>query len=100
MSKDAKNACLEILKVKRWYIEVKVSVRVLKPTGALVSKADLDEKQCFKVFVDFFDSEGDPIGGVGQYIHNSPNEMLPGEIISLYFELPYGAESCKAWLPE
>jgi hypothetical protein len=100
ISKDTNNGCLEILKVKKWHEQVKVIVKVLKPSGALVSQEDLNEKQCFKVLVDFLDADGDPLDGAEQYIHNSPNSMQSGEIISLYFEIPYGAESYKAWLSE
>lgn len=98
--KGTNNGCLEILKVKEWHGQVKVMVKVLKPTGALVTLEDFNTKQCFKVLVDFIDSDGDPMEGAEQFIHNSPNTMLPGETISLYFEIPYGAESYKAWLSE
>ncbi len=100
VAKGTNNGCLEILKVKKWYDQVKVIVKVLKPTGALVSQEDLNEKQCFRVLLDFLDADGDPMEGAEQYIHNSPNTMLSGEIISLYFEIPYGAESFNAWLSE
>jgi hypothetical protein len=97
-TKEANNGCLEIVSAKKWYNEVKVVVKVLKPTGALVSEADLNAKPCFRVLVDFFDSDGGPLGGAQQFIHNSPNEMLPGQLQTLYFELPYGTETYKAWL--
>ena len=97
-TKELNNGCLEIVKVKKRYNEVKVVVKVLQPTGALVSTADMNAKPCFRVLVDFFDTDGDPMGGARQFIHNSPNEMLPGQIQTLYFEIPYGAESYKAWL--
>ena len=48
ISKGTNNGCIEILKVKKWYEQVKVIVKVLKPTGALVSQEDFNEKQCFK----------------------------------------------------
>jgi len=98
--KGTNNGCLEILKVKKWHDQVKVTVKVIRPTGALASQEDLNAKQCFRVLVDFLDADGDPMAGTEQYIHNSPNTMLSGEIISLYFEIPYGAESYKAWLAE
>ena len=97
-SKEANNGCLEIVKTKKWYNQVKVVVKVLKPTGPLVSAADLNAKACFRVLVDFFDADKDPMGGARQFVHNSPNQMLPGQIQTLYFEIPYGAETYKAWL--
>ena len=97
-TKEANNGCLEIVKVKKWYDQVKVVVKVLQATGPLVSTADMNAKPCFRVLVDFFDGDGDPMGGARQFIHNSPNEMLPGQLQTLYFEIPYGAETYKAWL--
>jgi len=97
-TKEDNNGCLEIVKVKKRYNEVKVGIKVLQPTGSLASTQDLATKQCFRVLVDFFDEDGDPLSGAKQFIHNSPNEMLPGEVITLYFEIPYGAKTYKAWL--
>lgn len=97
-AKNDANGCLEILQAQKWYTQVKVVVRVLKATGALVTPADLESKPCYRVQVDFMDADGIPVGNAGQYLHNSPNSMLPGEVATLYFDAPYGAANFKAWL--
>jgi hypothetical protein len=94
------NGCLKILKVKRKEEEVSIVVKVLKHTGSLTGTHDQNLKPCFKVCVDFFDAEGDPMKGDSQFIHTSASEMLPGEITAVAFEIPWGAKSFKAWLPK
>jgi hypothetical protein len=94
------NGCLKILKVKKKGNEVKVVVQILKRTGPLYTTADQNRRPCFRVGIDFNDSDGDPMSGDSQFIHTSSSEMLPGEIISVNFELPWGAKSYKAWLPK
>lgn len=94
------NGCLKILKVKKKDQEVKVVVKVLKRTGALDTAFEQNQKPCFRVGIDFMDEDGDPMSGDSQFIHTSRSEMLPGEIIAVTFELPWGAKSYKAWLPK
>ncbi len=96
------NGCLKILKVKAYDAKhsIKVVVKVLKRTGALFTSSSQNSKPCFKICVDFFDSDGDPMGGSSRFIHVSFTEMLPGEIKALTFSAPFNAKLYRVWLPK
>lgn len=100
------NGCLKILKVDdRSYSigdqrYIKVIVKVLKRTGGLFTSSDQNEKPCFKICVDFFDYNGDPMGGSSKFVHTDFIEMLPGEIKALYIKKPSSdLKSFRIWLP-
>jgi hypothetical protein len=107
------NGYLKILKVKNvikgdvtWKklhdkeLHIKVIVKVLQRTGSLYVSRYQNVKPYFKICVDFFDSDGDPVGGKSQFIHKSSTEMLPGEIKAVYFGIPSDAKSWRVWLPK
>jgi hypothetical protein len=98
------NGYLKILNVKNEIIGRQrllcVTVKVLQRTGSLDWSMPRNNKPYFKICVDLFDSDGDPIGGKSQFIHKSSTEMLPGEIKAVFFEIPGRAESWRVWLPK
>jgi hypothetical protein len=94
------NGCLKILKVEAKDNQVAVVVRVLTRTGSLGSPAEQGQKPCFKIGIDFLGQDGEPMNGDAQFVHTSGSEMLPGEIRTVYFDLPFGVKSYKVWLPK
>lgn len=94
------NGCLKILKVDAKDRQVAVVVKVLTRTGSLGTPEEQSQRPCFKIGIDFLGEQGDPMEGDAQFVHTSHSEMLPGEIRTVYFELPYGAKSYKVWLPK
>ena len=101
------NGYLKILKVKNalkgdtsWRRpHIEVIVKVLQRTGSLYPPSDKNLSHRFKICVDFFDSDGDPIGGYSKFIHQY-TDMLPGEIRAVSFEIPSDVKSWRVWLPK
>lgn len=98
----ANNGYLRILGVRKIGTRIEVIVEVLRNTGSLWSVPEQNSKPFFKICIDFFDSNGNPIGGASEFIHSSPTEVVAKEIRRVIFsdyKIPQGASSWKVWLP-
>lgn len=99
------NGFLKILDVQkvegdRYGKRISVVVKVLRRTGSLYRASERNQKPRFKVCLDYFGVQGTPLGGDAAFIHESEDEMLPGEIKTLDFYVPSKADSYKVWLVE
>lgn len=104
------NGCLKILTVKKVMRKpttwqdiktcIEVIVKVLKPTGNLHTSWKRNLKPCFKICVDFFDAEGNPIGGSSRFVHIDSTEMVAGQIATVnIFGVPDYTKFYRVWLP-
>jgi hypothetical protein len=96
------NGYLKVLKVKkqkdsRW---LNVIVKVLRRTGPLFLSNEQNMKPYFRVCIDYYDSDGDPVGGESNFIHESTTEAIPGQIKVVKFFAPIDAVTYRVWLPK
>jgi hypothetical protein len=76
-----------------------VTLKVLKRTGSLYPDYERKQKPYFRICIDFYDSEGNPIGGDSNFVHQNHTEMIAGQIKTTVFPIPKDAQSWKVWLP-
>jgi len=110
----ANNGYLKILNVRKSEKEytygkvevVAVTARVLKNTGSLSIFRVLQNlhknsnQEFFRICIEFYDSNGNTVDGAFKYVHDSPIEMLSGQVATVIFHLPKEAKSWRVWLPE
>jgi len=92
------NGYLEILKIRPKGDLVKVIFKVLRNTGYLFLASEQNSKPQYRISIDYFDSEGDIIGGDSKFIHEENQEMISGQISTLIFTKPSEAKSFRVWL--
>ncbi len=92
----ADNGYLKILKVVDSKIcnactaikEVIVTYKVLRNTGSLYYSSEQNRSPQFKILIDYYDINGDTIGGDAKFIHYSSTEMVSGQIGTVKFSVP------------
>lgn len=81
------NGYVKILKVVRESTYIKVVCKAIKYSNS--------NDNNFKIMIDFYDKNGDPIDGEGNFITAN---LLPGEIRTENFSMPSDAVSYRVWL--
>ena len=90
------NGYLEILNVRSSDYLIKVTYKVLQNTGQIFLREN--ENPQFRIMIDYYDSEGDIIGGDYKFVHDDLVEMVTGQVGMLAFNKPSDAISYRVWL--